>query len=247
MNDKYEGIILKQNDYRENDALISVLFKDLGKYTLSCKGVRKLTSKNSMSVRPFLTSEFLFDYVETKSMFNLKNATVIKSRKNITENLTKMSLSTLICQIVDVTHLNDYLDILDEVFNLLEFCLDKINNENYEILTSCLFIASYLDIIGLKPNVDGCTMCSSSQISGISITEGGFLCKTHSSNVSTIKDLDLDNLKKFRLINKADISNYEVLKNLIDFNMKDLNVLIEFFEYHTGIKLNSSKILNMII
>ena len=56
-----------------------------------------------------------------------------------------MSLSTLICQIVDVTHLNDYLDILDEVFNLLEFCLDKINNENYEILTSCLFIASRVE------------------------------------------------------------------------------------------------------
>lgn len=247
MNDKYIGIILKQIEYKENDSIINVLLEGLGKYSFSCKGTKKLTSKNAMSIRPFLTSEFLFDYNETKTIFNLKNATTIKSRKNINSNLIKMSLSSLICQMVDLTTYNDDTATINYVYELLDFTLDKLNEDNHDILITCLFIAVYLEIIGIKPNIESCALCSNKEIIGISIKEGGFICKNCANNTALYDDVNIENLKKFRLINKAKLINYEILKELDTYDIKDLDILVKFFEFHIGLKLKSYEFLKELL
>ncbi len=247
MNDKYLGIILKQNDYKENDALISVLLKGLGKFSFSCRGVRKLTSKNSMNIRPFLSSEILFDYNENKTIFSLKNANTVKNRRHINEDIVKMSLASLVCQIVDVTILNDDEYIIDDVFEMLDFILDRVNDDKHEILATCLFISLYLKLLGIKPNVDECALCGNTKIIGISLEEGGFVCGDCANKAVLYKNIDIENIRKFRIINKAELINYKKLKEIDNYNKTDLNILVRFFEFHSGIKLKSYEFVSSIL
>ena len=51
---RIEAVILKQQDYRENDALITVLSREHGKLGFVCRGIRKMASKNAVSCMPFV-------------------------------------------------------------------------------------------------------------------------------------------------------------------------------------------------
>lgn len=247
MNDKYLGIILKQSDYKDNDAIISVLLKGLGRFSLSCKGVRKLTSKNSMNIRPFLSSELIFDYNENKTMFSLKNASTVKNRRYIHEDIIKMSLSSLICQIVDLTIHNDDIYIIDEAYKILDFILDKMNEDKHEILLTCLFIALFLKLLGINPNVDECTLCSNKKVVGISIEEGGFVCEDCFNKTTIYDGINVDNIRNFRIINKAELINYEKLCEIDEYNKTDLDILVKFFEFHFEIKLKSYEFVSVLL
>ena len=45
MNDRVDGIVLKQSDYRDNAVLLQVLTKEYGLISFTAKGARKLTSR----------------------------------------------------------------------------------------------------------------------------------------------------------------------------------------------------------
>ncbi|MEF9968114.1 MAG: DNA repair protein RecO [Longicatena sp.] len=90
MNEMVLGLVLKQSEYRENDALLTVLTEEYGKLTFVARGVKKMTSKSSIACMPYVISEFCFDYLEDKSMFTIKNASLKVSNRHIQEDLEKM-------------------------------------------------------------------------------------------------------------------------------------------------------------
>ena len=53
--------------------------------------------------------------------------------------------------------------------------------------------------------------------------------------------MEVDSLKKFRLINKASFENYDVIKD-IEFSFDDFKLLVEFYELNSEINLKSFKI-----
>ena len=70
---RIEAVILKQQDYRENDALITVLSREHGKLGFVCRGIRKMASKNAVSCMPFVLSKLMFEYKEQATLFFTKN------------------------------------------------------------------------------------------------------------------------------------------------------------------------------
>ena len=66
MNNKAQGIILSVSDYRDNDLICQVLFKEYGLLSIVAKGAKKITSKNAYSLLPASLSEMLFDYKDHK-------------------------------------------------------------------------------------------------------------------------------------------------------------------------------------
>ncbi len=57
MNDRIDGIVVRQTDYRENSVIISVLTKNHGKISLTAAGARKMTSKNAAGLLPYTENE----------------------------------------------------------------------------------------------------------------------------------------------------------------------------------------------
>ena len=246
MEDRIKGIIIKQTDYRENDMIVTTLLDNGKKISLICKGVKKITSRNAMGVMPFLTSEFIFNFDENKTIFNLKNCKIIKNRKNISKDLIDMSYASLMCQIVDTFIIDDE-DLSLNIYKLLDFCLDELNDKDNSLNVMCFFISMFLENVGLKPNVDGCVFDDNKKIVGISIIDGGFICSNCINKTSTYKDIDESHLRNFRILNKVNYSNYDEFIKLNVFDKKDLFILLDFYMHHTGLKLKTYDFLKSII
>ncbi|MFQ8581372.1 MAG: DNA repair protein RecO [Holdemania massiliensis] len=69
---RIEAVILKQQDYRENDALITVLSREHGKLGFVCRGIRKMASKKGGVLHAALSVGRCLQYKEQATLFSLK-------------------------------------------------------------------------------------------------------------------------------------------------------------------------------
>lgn len=151
---RIEAVILKQQDYRENDALITVLSREHGKLGFVCRGIRKMASKNAVSCMPFVLSELMFEYKEQATLFSLKTARVLASHRYIREDLEKMTIAQVMCEIADklLEQGESDLDAAAEVYDLLSASLDRLDQEADSYLILAQFAALILKVEGIEPD-----------------------------------------------------------------------------------------------
>ncbi len=231
MNDLIKGIVINSIEYKENDAIVTILTKDFGKVALYVKGYKKITSKNVYATQLFDHSNFLFDFNPNKSIQILKSANLIKQFSNIKTDYEKIAVASVICEIANVVEEN--------VYDLLFEALTKLNENEQIYLVLNVYLVSMLNILGIAPFVDGCVNCNrTDNIESISIKEGGFLCSFCNRE---LKDevFELEFLKNFRIINKTTYDVFEKVINLSlnDFKLTDL--LMKILIYYSGIYLKS--------
>ena len=85
------GLIIRTNDYKEKDRLLSVLTSDRGLITICAKGVAKPGSSLGFVSMPYM----LCDFVVTVShgYYYLKDASIIESNSRIMESLEQMTVA----------------------------------------------------------------------------------------------------------------------------------------------------------
>lgn len=232
MNDVTEGIVLSSMEYREKDALISVLTKDFGKITLIGKGILSMQSKNASGCTPYVSSEFIFDYKEGKTVFPLKTAKTKNSRRFLREDFDLLNFAGLLCELSE--KMTEQGHLVPEVYEALEFTLSVLQKDS--VLAVCLYLAFVERYLGIEPVVDECVLCGSTTVSSISVKEGGFVCSVCQS---THKECSLDDLIHFRLLSKARFEHFDLLHDKYAFTMKDVSFHIEFIEHHAGFHIRS--------
>lgn len=232
MNDVTEGIVLSNMDYREKDALISVLSKEFGRISLVAKGAMSVKSKNAPACLPYTSSEFCFDYKEGKTVFPLKTARIKNSRRVLREDLDLLNLAGLLCELSE--KITEQGEKNEEVYAALENALDHLKEDKF--LSASLFLAFVIRYCGIEPMVDECVLCGSTTVSAISIQEGGFVCPECRTKVRALS-CTLDELVHFRLINKASFEHFDLLKTKGEFTLGDVSHLVDFITHHAGIHL----------
>lgn len=242
---KIQALILKQQDYRENDGMMSVLSLEMGKVSFVCRGIRKMASKNAVSCMPFVLSELLFDYKENTSLFSLRSAQVLLSHHHIRDDLEKMSLAQLMCEIVDGCLQQGEADLTSsqQFYELLSTSLERLDSLSDHYLILCQFLATTLKIEGIEPCVDECVLCSSQQVQTISIDDGGFVCANCAKAVKATP-LAVDTLRRFRLVNHGELEHFDILKKYGPWTKIDAELLIEFLILHSGLRLESWRFLD---
>lgn len=230
MNDKIKALVLSINDYKENDSLLQVISEDKGFLSLVVKGSKKINTKQHFST--LCLYEFIIDYKDNKTIYTVHNGKLLSSYyedkdlkllsfKNILIELTLKS-KELYEQIM-YTNINKTLSIL---------------NEKNMYLISSLYVSYLLNIYGISPNVDNCVVCGKKQVVAISNRYGGFLCVDHLGQEEL---LEVSRLKKFRLINKANFENFDMIKD-VEYDLKDFNLMIEFFINNSDTNIKSYKL-----
>ena len=222
MNDKVKGIILKINDYKENDQMIFALCKDYGVLSLIGKSSRKISSKQHFYEGCYY--EFMIDYKEGKTIFGIHGSKLIKAYYDL-NNTALFSYKNIF---LDLTYKAK--DIIDNnCFENLLFMLEEINDGN-KYLCGSLYLSYLLRIFGISPNVDECVMCGNKKVVAISSGQGGFLCIDH---LKGERVLDVDTLRKFRLVAKANYTNFDDIKDKYSF--EDFALLMDFFMHNSSI------------
>ncbi len=244
MNDRTNAYILKQSDYRENDALVSVLSEDFGLITLIAKGIRKPNSKNSAALYPFSKSELLFDYSEDKDLFVLHSARLLHNDSHIHQDLAKISVCNVLAETL-ISFKEESRDPYSRkyLYELLEKVLEEISETKDLYLPLSFFLARMLDLAGISPEVDECALCGNSRIQAISIEAGGFVCE----NCRQSEAADVALLKQFRLLNKAQTQHYDLLKPFGPYKKENAEILYGFLSSYLSLHLKSWKFMEEVI
>lgn len=231
MNDKSQGIILSVSDYRDNDLICQVLFKEYGLLSIVAKGAKKITSKNAYSLLPSSLSEMMFDYKEHKTIFTLKSANLVHSYYQ-DDDIIKITGLQLILDIAKHAIVGS--DNTDKIYDLLLETL-KYSETNDIIHVLAIYLAHMAKIVGISPYVDGCVKCNDSKVVTISKEDGGFLCLRHAIN---LPKYSIDVLKKFRLVNKMNFEHINLLGDL-QYDYQDLDYIANFFIQNSFINIKS--------
>ena len=224
MNDRIEGFVLSQSDYRDAEVLMQVLCKDYGVLSLIARSAKKIASKNHCL--PMCKYEFIIDYKDNKTIYTIHNQKLLFSCFE-DKDIQMMSFKNVLAELALK---NKEMDLYDD----FAFVFEKLNKDNMYLLGS-LFMSDIIRKFGITPMVDGCVICGNKKVAALSNRHGGFLCADH-LNGEILRDVDT--LKKFRLINKAEFRNYDVIKDY-DYKFRDFDLLMSFYLDHSDLKLRS--------
>lgn len=224
MNDRIEGFVLSQSDYRDADVLMQVLCKDYGVLSLIARSAKKIASKNHCL--PMCKYEFIIDYKDNKTIYTIHNQKLLFNCFE-DKDIQMMSFKNVLAELALK---NKEMDLYDDFV----FVFEKLNKDNMYLLGS-LFMSDIIRKFGITPMVDGCVICGNKKVAALSNRHGGFLCADH-LNGEILQDVDA--LKKFRLINKAEFRNYDVIKDY-DYKFRDFDLLMSFYLDHSDLKLRS--------
>ena len=236
MNDEIRCLVLKSQDYKEADSILTVLTKEYGKITFFAKGVRKIHSKNASQIQLYCESDFLYDHTDGKSAFTLKTAHCHNYFRHMKEDLASGIAAGIICETVtglleEGERVNGIYDIVLASFQLLDEGKDTDT-------VLALFLSDVMKISGLAVHVDSCSLCGSKSVHAISIEDGGFVCE-RCAHEKGIPLSSVEDLKRFRLLGKGSLKNYAVIAEMGGAARKDVNLFMSILRRHSGIAVRS--------
>lgn len=239
MNESLKVIMLSQSEYKDNDAMIKTLSLEKGVLTFIAKGLLKSESKNASACLPFSESELTYDEKEGSNLQILHSASIITSHRSLREDLNKQTVMTVLSELTQLLLKENYdPNLVKEVVKIYSLCLNTVETtEKYQhVLT--FFLVSALGWLGVEPQVDECTLCGESQISSISMEEGGFICVNCQKEIQSPL-FSSEFLYAFRIVNKVTVENFTRYLNYTVPDKSLIDFLYEFMKYHTNISLKS--------
>jgi DNA repair protein RecO (recombination protein O) len=239
MNEKTEGLVLKELDYRENSIILTVLSREYGRLSFIVQGARRMTSKNRAGTLPYTRNEYQFDYKEGRNIFRLKTAVSLELFRWVHEDLNASCAAAVLAELLDAFANDDAdRDTAEFQYELYLEALKMLNEKRPADLVLAVSVSQLMKKEGIAPYVDGCVLCGSSQVSAVSVSEGGFLCPKCVLK-SSGRQLPSDSLQRFRLVSKAEQRHMPLLADRMDTCLQELSILIEMIRLHTGLPVRS--------
>lgn len=168
-----QGLVLRVTDYNDRDALLTLLTARHGKLTVKARGLRR---KNSPLIAPCqLLAYAEFTIFEYRGMYTINEAHSIELFQGLRRDLTKLSLGTYFAQASEVLSQEDLPnpELQSLVLNCL-YALDKL--EKPENMVKAVFELRSASIAGYTPDLFGCHICGSQDVTMLDISGGMLLC-----------------------------------------------------------------------
>lgn len=240
------ALVLKRQDYRESDSLVTVYTKDFGKLNLVARGVKKLHSKLAGHLEPANLIDLLI--IKGKNLDYVGGAVNSDAYLGIKENLNKIYyvgqalawFNRLVRSGEADQHLffllGRWLEVLDA------YPANDFNKERGELLWS-FFALKLMVELGYQPEMYQCLDCHKKIVPGenyFNLKNGGLLdadCYEKGKIAGAYSTSELlaisDNcVKIIRLISKSDfnsVSKINIDKKLI----KELSLVVNgFLSFH---------------
>ncbi len=237
---KVKGIIISDTNYSESSKILNVLTKEYGLIGIIAKGCRNLKSK-LRSVSTKLTYGYFYINYKENTLSTLLEVDVLNDFKTIKTNLTKIGYALYL---VDFARQVEMENKDEQIFNILEAALVKIE-EGFDpgIITNIVEL-KYLFFLGVRPELNKCSKCGSTKnIVTISGDSGGYICKNCYTNEYIT---DEKTVKLLRMFEFVDISKIKEL-NILDRNKKEIDTFLEsYYLRYTGLYLKSKDFLSQI-
>ena len=155
---KCKGVIIKTQDYRENDKIVWIFTDKFGKISAIARGAKKSKNKLFSTTLELSYCEFLL--YKGKGMSNIQEAVSIKSFQGLLGNLDKLIFSSYMCELIDIALVEEEQNFrLFKEFITTLFLLDT-DAIDYQVLVRA-FEIRLLENTGYGLNLDACVICKS--------------------------------------------------------------------------------------
>jgi len=216
-----QGLILRHNNFREADRMVSIYTQDRGLVNVMARGSRKINSKLAGNLEPFTLAEFMI--VNGKRYDTVASSEVIDIYKNIKGDLVKTKLAIYFSNIFlsnmkELQKDNNLYEFILEIFNNVKN-LDIKNKKNLNWLV-WYFIWSYIKLSGYQPEVYKCLVCKKDikpNDTFINYKKGGLVCNVCAKNNNELNQVSVNFIKIVRNILKHD------LEKLLNINIDDVS------------------------
>lgn len=172
---KTKGVIIKVQDYKENDKLLWMYTEELGKVTCIAKGAKRSKSQLLSVTLSLCFGEYLL--FKGKNLYNLQEGKIINSFQGLLNNLEKLTYSSYLCELIDICVEND--EVNSALFKEFMICLYLLSTDalDYELLVRA-FELRLLEATGYNLELDRCCICKKkiSVADYISLSHYGGVC-----------------------------------------------------------------------
>ena len=143
-----KAIILKRQDFREDDLLVTAYSREKGKAILQAKGAKKILSKLAGHLEPVSLS--YLNVVDGRSIDQLIGAEMRQSYGKIKTNLAKLSPAGWFLNLLDQMTMENHSD--PRIFQLTQKYLDFLEQESKDYEIAKLAVGfKLLHLLGLNP------------------------------------------------------------------------------------------------
>lgn len=228
-----QGIVLRAVKYKENDLILTIFTRKLGKLSAIAKGARRTKSALLTSCQVFAYSNFTLK--KQGNMYKVVQSEIIKSFYEISYDLDRFSYATYAVQLINY-------NVEDEVTNnrmfiLLAQTLYLYAKEDIDkVFIKDAFELKFLDYIGFRPIVNRCSNCGNKNLTNsvFNIYEGGAICEKCRDFFEYNMKIDLTTIRLMEYIlnndiltcNKAKVSKY-IVKELDKILKRYLNQYVD--------------------
>ncbi|MFX0549205.1 DNA repair protein RecO [Hathewaya histolytica] len=182
---KTRGVVLKTQDYKENDKLLWIYTEDFGKISAIAKGVKKRTSNLASSTLTFCFSDYIL--YKGRSLYIVNEGQLIHSFQEFMHDLETLTYCSYLNELVDIALVEEEKNF--KIFKDLVTAYYLIKNKvgDIEVLIRT-FEIKLLFNTGYALNLDRCTNCGEQlkMSNNISVENFGVTC-TKCSRENSIK------------------------------------------------------------
>ena len=228
------GFIVSEIDYGETSKIINILTKEYGTIGVIAKGARSLKSPLRSRTTKLTYGKFYIKYNKDKLSI-LTNVDIISSLKNIKTDIEKISYVSYLLELASQVDKHSNKD--EEVFNLLEASILKIEEGFDPLVIANILELKYLDYLGVMPILDSCSVCgSTTNIATLSASLGGYVCNNCLKNDKIVSE---KTIKLIRMFYYVDISKIDKLDIRESVKLEINDFLDEYYDRYTGLYLKT--------
>lgn len=230
----FEGLILRNINFKDSDKIYSIFVRGLGKISAKAKGVRKFSSKR-LSLLDSLNLVKI-GLVGEHELKTITEVSLLNSFKHIKSDFNKLKTSLYLLELVS-SYLNESSEY-DELFELLIKCLMRLEETSYsDSRIENYFEYQFLKISGYELNLFECSFCSSTITEGrrfnFNYDKGGVVCEDCSSSYNFYSKAHLQSLmmlNNYKVVDGMDFSEIDkVLKSYINQILPETPKTTKFF------------------
>jgi DNA repair protein RecO (recombination protein O) len=216
-----QGLILKHQDYRETDRLITIYSREYGKITALARGSRKISSKLAGSLEPFILADLMI--ARGRHFDTIASLEVIKNFRLLKKSLGKIYLADYFSTVVSNSSKGRQRD--PRIFELLQEVFFWLETEFFvgskKQLIIWYFVWQYLTYLGYQPELYHCLIGGekiSPKKNYFSFRKGGLVCQKCLLKDEQAISISENAIKILRLIvlrKRRDLGKIKINKSLI--------------------------------
>jgi DNA repair protein RecO (recombination protein O) len=234
-----EAVVLKSRRYRETSKLVTVYSKKFGKVSGIAKGARETKSKFGAALEPMTHVSLVLYKKEHRDLHLISQSEIVKPFTRLHADLSKITVGLSVVELLDAAMHDE--EPNEKVFRLTIDILSELDSATKNLQSLLYFFKlHFLELMGVKPELDACVRCRKKLIAGTSdqmhvqfdAQAGGIVCRACALRFPRRVKLSFGSVRSIQNLQRAALSDVANLKIEESFRKEIEEIVGSYIRHH---------------